>query len=149
MFANIVVPIDGSEPAAAAIDLALRMVKEQRAALSFIYVLEIEKLAIATVPVSMNPELIFDEARKAAEEILTGAKARAKKAGVEADVRLLEGDCVDSVLQFARDNKSELIVIGSHGRTGITRALLGSVAEGIIRRAPVPVLVTHPPQAAP
>jgi len=148
MFANIVVPIDGSEPAAVAIDLALRMVKEQHAALSFIYVLEIEKLAIATVPVSMNPELIFDEARKAAQEILTGAKTRAKKAGVEADVRLLEGDCVDSVLQFARDNKSELIIIGSHGRTGITRALLGSVAEGIIRRAPVPVLVTHPPQLA-
>lgn len=148
MFATIVVPIDGSEPAAAAIDLALRMVKEQRAALSFIYVLEVEKLAIATVPVSMNPELIFEEARKAAEEILAGAKARAKKAGVEARVRLLEGDCVDSVLQFAHDGKSDLIVIGSHGRKGISRALLGSVAEGIIRRAPIPVLVTHPAPTA-
>lgn len=147
MFKALLVPVDGSEPSAAAVELALQVAAEDHAALHFVYVLEIDKIAAATVPVSMNPEVIFDAARSAGEEILATAKARAQKSGLAPATRLLEGDCVEAVLKYAGDNAADLLVIGSHSRGGIARALLGSVAEGILRRSPIPVLVTHAPPA--
>jgi nucleotide-binding universal stress UspA family protein len=59
--------------------------------------------------------------------------------------RLLSGEPADEILQFARDNKVDLIVMGSHGRSGVARMLTGSVAEAVIRRAEVPVLTVKQP----
>lgn len=55
--------------------------------------------------------------------------------------RLLDGDPVAAVVRFAKDEGVDLIVLGSHGRTGLSRVLMGSVAEGIVRKADCPVLV--------
>jgi nucleotide-binding universal stress UspA family protein len=56
---------------------------------------------------------------------------------------MLEGDTVDSLLAACRSCNAQLIVMGSHGRSGLVRALFGSVAEGVLRHAPVPVLITR------
>jgi len=58
----------------------------------------------------------------------------------------LEGDCVGALLDLAERMNADLIVVGSHGRGGISRAILGSVAEGILRRSAMPVLVMHAPK---
>jgi nucleotide-binding universal stress UspA family protein len=60
--------------------------------------------------------------------------------GVDIEYRLMEGEPVSTIVQVARETSSDLIVLGTHGRSGIMRVLLGSVAEGVLREAPCPVM---------
>ena len=68
---------------------------------------------------------------------------QATSGGVSADTCLEEGPSVTTILEVARDQHADLIVMGSHGRGGITRVLLGSVTEGVLRHTHVPVMVTR------
>jgi nucleotide-binding universal stress UspA family protein len=84
--------------------------------------------------------------RNAGEKILQHAASRAAKAGVDAETKLLEvnryGDRVaDEIAREAKKWRASVIVIGTHGRRGLSRALLGSVAEAVVRIAPSPVLL--------
>lgn len=69
-------------------------------------------------------------------------------AGVDAEARLVQGSTVDTILQQAERQKADLIVLGSHGHGAVYRALLGSVSEGVLRRASVPVLIVPACSAA-
>lgn len=72
------------------------------------------------------------------------------KAEVPCERRVLMGDPAETVVRVAREEEADMIVVGSHGRTGLVRLLMGSVAEVIVRRAPCPVLVhKHVERAAP
>jgi len=89
--------------------------------------------------------------RRTGQDLLQDGKARAEKAGVRADTVLLEGmktRLCDAIAEQASAWGAELIVIGTHGRRGVGRMLLGSDAEQIVRTAPVPVLLVRAPQAA-
>lgn len=66
-------------------------------------------------------------------------------APISAEVRLVEGDPVAEIVRVARDTDSDLIVMGTHGWTGLSRLLMGSVAEGVVRKAPCPVLTIKNP----
>jgi nucleotide-binding universal stress UspA family protein len=145
MFHKIVVPIDGSEPSEAAVALALRMAREDDAEVIFVHAVELNKIAALAGPAPIDPSLAIDAACRVGQELLDDVKKRAEQAGVHCICELPEDECVGSVLEIARQRKADLIVIGSHGRSGIPRALLGSVAEGILRRSPIPVLVCHAP----
>jgi nucleotide-binding universal stress UspA family protein len=61
------------------------------------------------------------------------------------DAKFVEGDPADEILRLAREIKPELIVMGTHGRTGLARLLMGSVAEEVVRKSPYPVLTVKPP----
>jgi nucleotide-binding universal stress UspA family protein len=63
--------------------------------------------------------------------------------------KLMLGDPADAIIQIAETDNVDLIVMGTHGRTGLTRLLMGSVAEAVVRRAPCPVLTVKQPAAAP
>ena len=95
----------------------------------------------------------FDAAQRAAgEKILKRAAQRANKAGIDAETKLLEmlqyGDRVaDEIVRDAGKWRASLIVIGTHGRRGFRRALMGSVAEGVARIASTPVLLIRGEQA--
>ena len=146
MFHNILVPVDGSEPSNSAVVFALRMAAEEHAAVTFAHAVEVARIIAMTSTSAIGPQYALDAAMQAGREILAEARQQAAEGGVKAMTELLEGDCVDSLLDLAERMKADLIVVGSHGRGGISRALLGSVAEGILRRATVPVLVTHAPK---
>ncbi len=147
MFHNILVPVDGSPPSDAAISLALKVASDERATVTFAHVLEVAKLVAMASPSSIDPSFAIAAAQSAAKEILDRAKAMAAGSKVTIVAELLEGDTVPGLLALAKKRQVDLIVVGSHGRGGISRALLGSVAEGILRRSPIPVLVTHAPRA--
>src|SRR5579872_728142 len=145
MFNKIVVPVDGSEPSNAAVDLALRIAAEIKIPIAFVHAVELSRIAALSGPSSIDPSIAIDAACQAGEAILKEAKEKAAAAGVSATSELMQDECVRSVLGAVRQSKADLIVVGSHGRSGIARALLGSVAEGILRHSSVPVMVCHAP----
>jgi nucleotide-binding universal stress UspA family protein len=148
VFKDILVPVDGSAPSDAAVKLAAKVAADEHAKVTFAHVVEIGKLAAMAAPSSLDPAFALDAARSAGEELLARAKASAASAHLKVTTILLEGDTVEALLDFTRSQTFDLIIVGSHGRGGISRAILGSVAEGILRRASIPVLVTHAPRSA-
>jgi nucleotide-binding universal stress UspA family protein len=146
MFHRIVVAIDGSSTSKRALRAAFNLTDVHEAALCIVHVLDMGSPYPVDVPGEM--ERYEKTARKNAKGILTDAKALAQRAGLKADAHLLEvkaaGDRVaDLVTRFARKWKADLIVVGTHGRRGVSRVFLGSVAESVSRLAPVPVLLVR------
>jgi nucleotide-binding universal stress UspA family protein len=78
-----------------------------------------------------------------------GAIAAELAPGMAVRTEVLSGIPARKIAEYARQQRSDLIVMGSHGRTGLTRALLGSVAEAVVRRSPCPVLIVPPTLAEP
>lgn len=106
------------------------------------YVLPSEEYALA------GPEGVI-AGRDAARRDLLALKARLDRSasdieGVEHDVALLEGAVADCLLQFLQEKKCDLVVVGTHGRGGLGKVFLGSVAENVFRHSPVPVLTVGP-----
>jgi nucleotide-binding universal stress UspA family protein len=82
-------------------------------------------------------------ARRDAERRLARCVAEAERAGVRVDARLVKGVPAEEIVRAARRETPDLIVIGTHGRTGLGRVLMGSVAERVLQRAPCPVMTVR------
>lgn len=139
-FQRILVPVDGSDASKKALDAAVQLAHVMDAQLRVLHVID-------ELPYLSGHEYAGDllsAARTGAREGLDEAMTRVKAAGLACDSQLIDelGPRLgESVERAARDWMADLIVVGSHGRRGLNRMLLGSGAEQIIRLAPVPVLV--------
>lgn len=136
---RILVPVDGSTPA----DDALAYALEQFAAdeIVALYVMDPVDGATAWGPGSADDWLQAAEERS--ERVLEAATALASDAGVEVTTDSTVGRPAHAIVEYVKDHDVEHVVIGSHGRGGLSRVLLGSVAEVVVRRAPVPVTVVR------
>jgi len=145
MFGKILVPVDGSPPSDAAVEFAVRFAIDQGAEIIFVNVCEVARVvAMLSAPtVTVDPSYALTAEREGGDEALDRAAMRARQARIPFVTIHENGVCVDTILSIVRREEADAIVIGSHGRTGIARALLGSVAEGILRKADVPVIVTR------
>jgi len=145
MYRRILVPIDSSPTAALGLREAIRLAKEQNAALRVVHV--VDKTAIIGVAeAGMNPRPVLAKLARSGRAVLDAARRSAKKLGVEADTVLREPltkRVADEVLSEAKKWRADLIVMGTHGRRGLRRLVLGSDAEQIVRLADVPVLLLH------
>jgi len=145
MYRKILVPIDSSPTAALGLNEAIRLAKDQNAALRVVHV--VDKMAIIGVAeAGMNPRPVLAKLARSGRAILDAARRSAKKAGVEAETVLREPltkRVADEVLREAKKWRADLIVMGTHGRRGVRRLVLGSDAEQIVRQADVPVLLLH------
>lgn len=140
MFKKILVPVDGSATSTKAVDLALRMAQDDQASVRLLHCIDDTSFLDAY---EYSSELI-QQARQAGQKILNDGQAAAKKLGVNADTLLLEraGQRLGhSVADAVGGWGADLVVVGSHGRRGIGRLLLGSGSEQILRDSPVPVLL--------
>ncbi len=156
MFERILVAIDGSETSNRALVVATQMARDSggRARLRLLHVLD-APLALGgagtfTQDLSGMQDT-FELGRDGGNALLESAKQITLSAGLEADTELLEryGDDLGSMVASAALRWSaDLIVVGTHGRHGVGRVLLGSGSETIVRKAPVPVLVVRLPAAA-
>lgn len=136
---SVVAPVDFSNPSFAALDAALEYVDDP-AHLHVVFVLP--PLHVSEPGVIW--EKIDDKSRVAhAEKSLRERLTEPKYAGV--DIRAVVGEAGDEIIDVARDVDAELIVMSSHGRTGLGRVLLGSVADRVVRLAECPVLVIKTP----
>jgi nucleotide-binding universal stress UspA family protein len=86
---------------------------------------------------------ILDGARDGARTRLAALVVRARRAGVRARGVLVEGTPFDRIVRVARAERADLVVMGTHGRTGLGRFFLGSVAERVVATSPVPVLTVR------
>ncbi|HZV79386.1 MAG TPA: universal stress protein [Candidatus Binatus sp.] len=148
VFRALFVPVDCSEPSAEATRVAIDLAADQKARITFVNVVETGKLIASVMPGQgyADPVPALDAMRAAGADILKTSVNNAQAAGVKATSQLLDGDCVSCIIQGAAQADADLIVLGSHGRGGLTRLVLGSVAEGVVRNSTVPVLIAKAPK---
>lgn len=139
MFKNLVVAVDGSPSADRALDLALQLAKAEGCALDICSVAHTSALYGSPQSVERAYAEIHEEARR----VVDAAVLRANKDGIAAQGRVFEGEPVYQIVTYARKINADAIVIGTHGRSGVNRLLMGSVAEGVLRSAPMPVLTVR------
>lgn len=147
-FRNILVPVDFSERSRWAYELARSLGSNTGARLVVLHV--IDEIHIAEQAVLLDESGLLTELPAAAPAHLQAIEERIRElypmsSTVEVEYRLREGEPAEEVAQQARGLGSDLIVIGSHGRSGLDRLLVGSVAEAVMRKAPCPVLVVKAP----
>jgi nucleotide-binding universal stress UspA family protein len=148
MYERILVPVDGSPTSIVGLDAAIELARLTGASIRLVHV--VDQLTFATGFEVYTGDLI-GLLREAGEKILGEAKARASAGGVPVTAFLCEifGSRVcDVVIEQAKEWRADLVVIGSHGRRGMSRLFLGSDAEMVVRTAPVPVLVVRGAEAA-
>jgi nucleotide-binding universal stress UspA family protein len=135
---TILVPVDGSACATHALAYACDFSKIASAKIELCYAVDYHSLpgSMGKRPESA-PDLLLEEG----ESILMRARAAAGKRGVEARCRLIRGNAAEAIVQHARESNADLIIMGTHGRTGFRRLVLGSVADGVARRSSIPVLL--------
>ncbi len=143
MFASIVIALDGSDCAQRALAIALDLALVHKSRLTIATVVDpVEACAPAVDPMgSIQPFL--EAMTEDAHRLIDDAGVKAIAAGVPADGLVLEGPPIATLLDLARRRHADLIVIGSHGRKGVSRFIAGSVAEGVTREAPCPTLIVH------
>ncbi|HVO91178.1 MAG TPA: universal stress protein [Casimicrobiaceae bacterium] len=149
MFRRILVTVDGSPTSMRGLKAALDLALDQRASLDVLHIVDdmaiTPALSVGYAPANYI-ESILQSLRDGGRKILAKAEALARDRGVEARPLLVEtrGQTVaHAILQQARKQKSDVIVLGTHGRRGIRRILLGSDAETVVRESPVPVLLVR------
>jgi nucleotide-binding universal stress UspA family protein len=141
-FHKILCPIDFSDGSLQAMHTAIRLAKEGDAELILLHTWEIPAIALSE---NVIPATTFQRLSDAGEQGLATAVREAERLGARVTSRLLEGSAWRSVLDVASaDPKIDLIVLGTQGRTGLSRVLLGSTAERVVRHAHCPVLVVRP-----
>jgi len=132
---SVIVPVDFSADSMAAIDVGLQLAKGPQN-LHVVHVLiDITPLEAGEVWGVIDPQARIEQSEKLLKQKLNGPQY----AGV--NIAVLLGEPAHGVANYAQEKQADLIVIPSHGRTGITRLLIGSVAERVVRLAHCPVLV--------
>ncbi|HEY1092731.1 MAG TPA: universal stress protein, partial [Burkholderiaceae bacterium] len=142
----ILVPFDGSTASAQGLDEAIKLAKLTGARLRIIYEMDEMTGVMGLESYAVYSADLLASLQQAGAAILQHAKAKAKAAGVEAETEMFQSvgpRLVERVIEQVSSWKADLIVIGSHGRRGMARLLLGSDAEQIVRLAPVPVLLVR------
>jgi nucleotide-binding universal stress UspA family protein len=141
-FKSLVVATDGSKYSMAAASEAIGLAKQNKSDLTVISVVPSELMTPTDIDFTMNQkELIADKEMQEAEKNVKAVKEAAQKEGVAVKALVMSGRPADAIIEIARDKNADLIVLGSHGRTGLEKLLMGSVTERVIVLAPCAVLV--------
>lgn len=143
-YRRVVHPTDFSPASAKAIAQAVRIARENRAELLIVHVMAPIVPMVGDAYISPAAyEALEKSSRQHAQKQLGALVAKAKKAGVRVTPLLLEGSAADQIVRAAKSKRADVIVMGTHGRTGLARLFLGSVAERVVGTAPCPVLTVR------
>ena len=155
MFKQVMVAVDGSPTANRGLKAAIGLASDQHASLAIVHVID-DTAGVSYVgdmgyiPANYVDSLLED-LRKSGRRILEKALAAARDGGVEAKMALVEtrGRTVaDTIVSQARKLRADVIVLGTHGRRGLRRVLMGSDAEAVLREARIPVLLVRTPEGS-
>lgn len=132
---NILVPVDFSPTSRAALDRAMDLAERFDGNVTLLHVYHFPPYELTDSAVN--------EITTAADRSLEALASDLKSAGIPINARTARGSLPEAIVDFAKGEGVELIVIGTHGRTGVRHAILGSVAERVVRTAPCPVLTVR------
>lgn len=137
---KILVAIDGSETSERALDYAIGLAKQYSARLVILHVLD---LLIPPGMLTSTSDKLHEDGRRKARLLLENAQKKASEKNVQSMAELVEDHMREygEIIMCAEREKVDLIVVGTRGRSGFTKLLLGSVASGVVTYSPVPVLV--------
>jgi nucleotide-binding universal stress UspA family protein len=143
-FSRILVAIDETRQAQAALELAAGLAAEQQAVLTLLTVTD-RVVALSAPPDVIVDPTLGDQLDDEAQALLAAAEQTAQQHGAQVRTIVREGNVVDAILAAIDEDHADLVVLGTHGRTGITRVLEGSIAEAVLRATTIPVLIAHAP----
>jgi nucleotide-binding universal stress UspA family protein len=132
MFSKILVPLDGTAESNIALPLARTMARETGAPIAL--------LRVVPQPAALAERTAFDETTEALKHIA----AELASGGVEVEAIVRRGDVVDEILRACRELAADLVVMRTHGRAGVSRAVLGSVTQRVVAESGVPVVLLRP-----
>lgn len=138
MYDNILVPTDGSDVAMEAVRHAIHLAKQDDALLHVVNVVDPDR-----TPSDVSSLSVDDELAELSEGLIDNVRDMADDEGVEVEGEILTGAAYKKIIEYAKDHDVDLIVMGTHGRKGVSRVILGSVAEKVMRNSEIPVLTVH------
>ncbi len=141
MFRKVLVAIDGSDQSRRALATAIDEARAWGAEVHAAYVIEIG--LFSSLPVDNTWEVMYSLLDKEGKEILDAANAMAGEAGVKLTTHLRQGHAGQELLNLAEELGADLIVLGSLGKSGIERLLLGSVSSFVVTNSPVTTMVVR------
>jgi nucleotide-binding universal stress UspA family protein len=145
VYKRILVPVDGSATSVAGLNEALRIARDQKAKLKLIHIVD-ELMIFSSSEAGLNIEPIIESMKRGGKRILERAAKMAATRGVRPETELWEnatGRVAEVLIGRAKRWRADLIVMGTHGRRGVNRLVLGSDAELVVRNSPVPVLLVR------
>jgi nucleotide-binding universal stress UspA family protein len=151
VFRRILVPIDGSPTSRRGLDEAIALAKDQSARICLLHVIDQRVVTQSFDATLYAPANYVDDFLKAlrnqGKRLLARSEAKIRKARIKVDPVLVGtlGGVADAILAQAKKWKADVIVLGTHGRRGVSRLVLGSDAEGVVSGARVPVLLVRSP----
>lgn len=148
MFEKILIATDGSKHSLAAAKLGIELAKLSNARVTSVHVIDIGKMIVPVdeTEIAVEVELInaiknrlYEDGRLALQQV----EDLAKDAGVTIEKKVIEGYPADAILKLAEEDSMDIVVIGSIGKTGLEKFLMGSVAEKVAHNSKVPVLIVR------
>ncbi len=150
MFKRILVPVDGSTTSNLGIGAAIRLAKDQKARIRLIHIVD-ELVLMSTPEAGVVLGEAIDMLRQSGKAILEKAVSRVRRGGLVAESLMVEsigGRAADLIVRDAKKWKADIIVIGTHGRRGIKRMVMGSDAEEVVRSTSIPVMLVRAPSTS-
>ncbi len=148
LFTRVLSPLDFSEPSEAAFRVALAFAKQEGASLRLLHVVEPILVPADFAMGPVTPAEFEQQLEVQAKQNLEAAARRAREAGLAVETEMRRGKPFDQIVACGRERGCDLIILGTHGLTGLTHILMGSTAEKVVRKAASAVLTikAHPPK---
>ena len=146
MSRRILVPVDGSSTSNRGLAEALKIARSQKARVCLLHVVDDTPIVMAPELGGLYTDQMLDLMRDSGKKVLAKSLESARKHGIKAEGVLIESltrPVADSIVAQARKWRADLIVLGTHGRRGLSRLVMGSDAESVVRTSPVPVLLVR------
>ncbi len=140
-YRNIVIATDGSENSKKAISYGIGIAKLSGATVHTLYV--VDTSAFSSIPMDSGWEEMYEVLRKEGEKAVSEVRELGEASGVNVRDVILEGHPSSEIITFAENNDADIIVVGTLGKTGLDRFLMGSVAEKVMRSSKIPVLIVR------
>ena len=144
MFKHILAPVDGSVTSITALDKAIGLAQAFGSALTVVYVIDPYPFTGVGADFSYGQAQYLEAATAEAHDAIRAARAAIEAAGVKVDTRVVEAHAPwRGILETATELGSDIVVMGSHGRRGLEKLVLGSVAQRVLSHAHIPVMVVR------
>jgi nucleotide-binding universal stress UspA family protein len=146
MFKRILVPIDGSSISNRGVEQAIELAGADGATVYLLHVVDEHVIVQYAEQMAAITEEYLESLRQSGRKILARAQAAVERRGINCRAILVEnimGSVADIIIEQAKKQRADVIVMGTHGRRGVRRLVLGSDAEGVVRTASVPVLLVR------